>query len=98
MDVDVLIVDDASPDDSAAVAYRLADEDPRVSVLVHPTNMGHIATYNDGLARAKGDYVVLLSADDAITPGSLARSTALMEAHPSVGFVYGYSPSSATAW
>lgn len=89
VDVDVVVVDDASPDGSAVVAAALARSDERVQVHVHATNQGHIATYNDGLARATGDYVVLLSADDLLTPGALARATALLEAHPSVGFVYG---------
>jgi glycosyltransferase involved in cell wall biosynthesis len=62
LDVDVLIVDDASPDDSAKVAEELASADPRVDVLVHEENAGHIRTYNDGLAKATGDYLVLLSA------------------------------------
>lgn len=90
VDVDVLIVDDASPDGSVEVARDLAG-DPRVQVIEHVTNQGHIATYNEGLSKATGDYVVLLSADDLLTPGSLARSTALLEAHPEVGFVYGFS-------
>ena len=89
VDVDVIIVDDASTDGSAAVARRLAEDDPRVTLIEHATNLRHIASYNDGLAAASGDYVVLLSADDALAPGSLARSTALMEAHPAVGLVYG---------
>jgi glycosyltransferase involved in cell wall biosynthesis len=89
VDVDVIIVDDASTDGSAAVARELAAGDPRVSLIEHPVNKRHIATYNDGLAAATGDYVVLLSADDALSPGSLARSTALMEVNPGVGLVYG---------
>lgn len=93
VDVDVLIVDDASPDDSARVAQRLAEEDPRVDVLVHDRNSGHIRTYNDGLAKARGDYVTLVSADDVLAPDSLSRATALMEHHPSVGLVYGYARS-----
>jgi hypothetical protein len=90
VEVDVLIVDDASPDGSVAVARKLA-VDPRVRVIEHVVNRGHIATYNEGLGKAAGDYVVLLSADDLLTPGSLARSAALLEAHPEVGFVYGFS-------
>jgi hypothetical protein len=90
VDVDVIVVDDASPDDSAAVGAALARSDPRVRFVEHSTNQGHIATYNDGLALATGDYVVLLSADDLLTPGSLARATALLEAHPTVGFAYGH--------
>lgn len=90
VDVDVIIVDDKSTDGtSVEVARRLASEEERVSLIEHPVNRRHIATYNDGLAAARGDYVVLLSADDALAPGSLARSTALMEANPSVGLVYG---------
>jgi glycosyltransferase involved in cell wall biosynthesis len=88
VDVDVCIVDDASTDGSGEVAGRLA-ADPRVSVIQHEINRGHIQTYNDGLDAVDGDYVVLLSADDLLTPGSLARATALLEHHESVGFVYG---------
>ncbi|WP_213456077.1 glycosyltransferase family 2 protein [Rhizomonospora bruguierae] len=92
VEVDVLVIDDASPDGSARVAHDLAAADPRVRVIAHQANRGHIATYNEGLALAKGEYVVLLSADDLLTPGSLARATALMEHHPEVGLVYGFSP------
>jgi glycosyltransferase involved in cell wall biosynthesis len=92
VEVDVLVVDDASPDGSVAIARELASADPRVRVLAHDTNRGHIATYNEGLSAVDGEYVVLLSADDLLTPGSLARSTALMQAHPEVGMVYGFSP------
>lgn len=91
VELDVIIVDDASTDASAQVAKELADEDERISVVLHGQNLGHIASYNDGLSRILGEYVVLLSADDLLAPGSLARSTALMEAHPDVGLVYGYA-------
>ncbi|MFZ4518199.1 MAG: glycosyltransferase family 2 protein [Microthrixaceae bacterium] len=87
---DVLVIDDASPDGSGDVAEALADRYPRVRVIRHLENRGHIATYNEGLPQAEGDYVVLLSADDQLTPGALGRATALMEAHPEVGLVYGH--------
>ena len=93
VDVDVTIIDDCSPDDSAAVAYKIADQDPRVRVIVHETNQGHIATYNEGLSAAEGDYAVLLSADDLLTTGSLARAANLLAAYPEVGLVYGFSRS-----
>jgi len=93
VEVEVIVVDDASPDDSADVARALAAADPRVRLLVHEQNRGHIQTYNDGLALARGDYVSLLSADDLLTPGALTRAAALFEAHPGVGLVYGYARS-----
>jgi glycosyltransferase involved in cell wall biosynthesis len=91
VDVDVLIVDDASPDDSAEVAHRLAAGDDRIRVIVHEVNQRHIATYNEGLAAATGEYVLLLSADDLLAPRALANATALMHAHPEVGLVYGFT-------
>ena len=91
VDVRVLIVDDASPDDSAETAQKIAARDPRVEVVVHERNRGHIATYNEGLLEwADGDYSVLMSADDRLTPGSLARARDLLDAHPEVTFVYGF--------
>lgn len=90
VDVRVLIIDDCSPDDSAVVAARLADAHEQVEFVRHVQNKGHIATYNEGLLSwADGEYVTLLSADDELTPGSLARSVSIMEKHPGVGMVYG---------
>ena len=88
--VDVLVIDDASPDGSSEVARRLAAQDARIHAICHEVNRGHIATYNEGLAQADGDYTVLLSADDLLTPGCLERATALMAENPSVGLVYGF--------
>ncbi|MGB3771532.1 MAG: glycosyltransferase [Rhodococcus sp. (in: high G+C Gram-positive bacteria)] len=92
VEVDVIIVDDASTDGSRDIAAELAAGDDRIHLLQHEANKGHIATYNDGLSRASGKYVVLLSADDMLSEGSLARSVALLEAHPEVSLVYGYAP------
>jgi glycosyltransferase involved in cell wall biosynthesis len=90
VDVRVLIIDDASPDDSAEVARKIAARDPRVDVIVHEANKGNIATFNEGLLEwADGDYCMLLSADDRLTPGALRRARDLLDAHPGVGFVHG---------
>lgn len=89
VDVRVLVIDDCSPDDTPTVAARLAAADDRVEYRRHGDNRGLIATANEGLAWASGDYVVLLSADDELTPGSLARATRVMAEHPAVGMVYG---------
>lgn len=91
VEVDVLVIDDASTDNSAQIASALAEADPRVGVIVHERNIGHVPTFNEGLRRVSGDYTVLLSADDLLTRRSLARATAIMEANPSVGLVYGHA-------
>jgi glycosyltransferase involved in cell wall biosynthesis len=89
VDVDVTIVDDLSTDGSQDAVRQLVAADGRVRAIFHEVNRGHIATYNDGLAQVDGDYVVLLSADDLLVPGSLSRAGALLEAHPSIGLAYG---------
>lgn len=90
VDVRVLIIDDASTDGSADVANEISRTDPRIAVVEHPRNMGNIATFNEGLIEwADGDYCLMLSADDRVTPGALPRAVNLLDAHPNVGFVYG---------
>jgi glycosyltransferase involved in cell wall biosynthesis len=91
VDVRVLIIDDASTDNSVEVAKAIAEEDPRVEVTVHSVNRGNIATYNEGLLEwADGDYTVLLSADDQLTPESLPRAVQLLDTNQRVGFAYGH--------
>src|SRR5947209_2320354 len=89
VDLRVLILDDASPDDTPTVARALAAGDRRVEYRRQATNQGHIATFNKGLAWADGDYTVLISADDLLTAGALSRAAALLDAHPEVGLVSG---------
>jgi glycosyltransferase involved in cell wall biosynthesis len=89
VDVRALILDDASPDNTQEVAEGLARWDPRVTYRRHAVNQGHIATYNEGLQWVDGDYVVLLSADDMLTPGSLRRACTVMDSHTEVSMTYG---------
>lgn len=88
-EVRLLIIDDASPDGSAAEARRLAAADGRIELIAHPQNKGHIATYNEAIEWARSDYLTLLSADDLLSPGALARAVAALETQPQVGFVAG---------
>lgn len=90
--VRVLVIDDASPDDTAEVAQSLVREDDRVQLRRHAVNRGHIHTYNEGLRWAVDSgarALLLLSADDWLLPGALARAMRLLKSHPEVGFVFG---------
>lgn len=88
-DFRLLIIDDASSDDSALVGRRLAADDPRVSMIVHASNAGHIKTYNEGIAWASADYFLLLSADDLLAKGALQRATQIMDDNPDIVMVHG---------
>lgn len=88
-DVRVLIIDDASPDNTVEVAAELISKDSRVTFIRHAVNRGHIATYNEGIQWAAAKYLLILSADDYLLPGALSRAAALMDSHPEVGFTFG---------
>lgn len=91
VDVRVLIIDDASSDDTPEASARVA-ADPRVEFRRHERNRGHIATYNEGLLDwASADYCVLLSADDALAPGALARAVRVMDGNPEVSMIFGFA-------
>lgn len=75
--VEVLVVDDASSDDSASVAERVGD--PRVRVFRLPHNQGPSAARNHAIARAQGAWLAVLDADDTLLPGRLSRLMSLGE-------------------
>jgi glycosyltransferase involved in cell wall biosynthesis len=86
--IELIVIDDASTDETPAVLARYADE-PRVRLIRHERNQGHIRSYNEGLALARGELVGVFSADDfCVRRDAVARAVAMFDAHPRVGMVY----------
>jgi hypothetical protein len=90
VNVELIIVDDASTDQTPEICAGLLECDDRVRVIRHVRNAGHVIAYNHGFEEATGDYIVRLDADDLLTPGSLIRAVSLMETYERVGLVYGH--------
>jgi glycosyltransferase involved in cell wall biosynthesis len=88
-DLRILVIDNASTDDSVAVARELATRDRRISVFPRRVNLGAQASFNDAVDWADSDYFMILCADDLLAPGALARAVVAMEADRSISFVYG---------
>ncbi|WP_149830206.1 bifunctional glycosyltransferase family 2 protein/CDP-glycerol:glycerophosphate glycerophosphotransferase [Streptomyces sp. TRM68348] len=71
-DLELIVVDDASPDNCGAIADEFTAHDPRVRPPVRlPENTGPGAARNRGMAHATGDYLLFLDADDTLTPDAL---------------------------
>lgn len=71
-ELEILIVNDGSADQTAAVCEKLAEKDGRVRVMTLP-DLGVSAARNRGLEQARGAYIMFVDADDRLRPGVLGR-------------------------
>ena len=77
-DFQVVCVDDASTDGSAAILADYASRDNRIEVMTLSENHGQAYARNEGLKRVKGEYVCMLDADDWFAPDALELAVAGM--------------------
>ena len=84
--LEIIVVDDGSTDEGAARVRAIGD--PRIA-LVTQANAGCGAARNVGIARARGDFVAFLDADDEWLPHFFERALSALARHPDVGFYYG---------
>ncbi|SBV34514.1 Glycosyl transferase, family 2 [uncultured Sphingopyxis sp.] len=87
-DFELILVDDASRDDSPAIMADAAARDRRVRVLRLDTNAGLPAALNHGFAAARGALHSWTSDDNLLRPQMLARLVATLDAHPAADIVY----------
>lgn len=86
VDLEVVVVDNASVDGTRELLAALSERDSRVRVLRNGENRGFAPAVNQGLAEATGDVLVVLNNDTVVPPGSLARLVAHLE-RPAIGLV-----------
>ena len=88
-DVEVLVVDDGSTDNTPEVLETLRSDD-RLRVLYHEgrRNRGQSASINLALRQSQGEYINILDSDDFIEPSKLEIQLAFLRAYPEFGLVY----------
>jgi len=79
---EIIIVDDASTDNSISVIERLAREHTSIRLIRHETNLGAVTAMTTGFAAAKSEFVFFSAADDFILPGLLQRALAALREYP----------------
>lgn len=87
-DVELIVVNDGSTDNTREVLEEYQCRYASLTVL-HQANAGAATARNNGVARAKGKYILLLDADDALLPGSLDLLKKAVLAHPDAGMLIG---------
>ena len=85
-DLEILVVDDGSIDDTAALAERAAIRDSRVRVM-RQANGGASAARNTAMRAARGQYFALLDSDDVWQPDFLRAQIAILESRPEIAIV-----------
>ncbi len=90
-DLRIVIIDNASTDDSVAVARRLSACHDCVELVRHEKNLGAQASFNEGIDLARADYVMILCADDLLNEGTLGRACDVLDRHPEAVFALGTS-------
>jgi glycosyltransferase involved in cell wall biosynthesis len=86
--LEVLVLDNASTDETPAVLERYA-ADPRFRAIRNDENIGLTPNHNKGLREARGEYILFLSADDRLIPGCITRAMRYYEQHPEIDILYG---------
>lgn len=86
-DFELIVVDDASTDDTRLKLEACRDE--RIRLILHEVNRGHVASVNEAMAEARGDFIARIDGDDRHRPHFLKSTLSVFDRFPEVGLVYG---------
>jgi len=83
--LEVIVIDDASTDNSVEIVEELKIRYPGVVLIKHDKNQGAVLSIKEGLEAASGDYVYLASSDDKVLPDFFQKSLDLLDKYPQAG-------------
>lgn len=85
-DLRLLVLDNASDDDTEMVVRSLAKEDQRITYIRHETNIGFARNWSRMIEVNQSPYLTIVPDDDLILPGFIRESVQALDEHPSAGF------------
>lgn len=85
---EIVVVDNASTDDTHGLVLDMAAKDGRIRYVRHTRNIGMVANFNHAFRESRGEYLCVVCDDDLILPGHIEEKILLLDANPEVGFVY----------
>jgi len=85
---EIIVIDDASTDDSVDVVEALTKQEPIVRLLRNEKNLGTHPAANRGIDHASGDYVHVTASDDEVLPGFVEQSLRALSQYPQAGLCW----------
>lgn len=87
-DWELIIVDDASTDNSTEIIQTYCDKDCRIKLYVNDINMGLKGTLLRGITLANGDWIQFLESDDLLVPNALEEKIKIINKYPEIAIVF----------
>jgi GT2 family glycosyltransferase len=86
-DFEIVLIDNASQDDTPEKVRALAEKEEDVRLLVNNVNRGFAGGNNDGAKIARGKILILLNSDTIVSPGAIEKLTQPLDDHPDWGML-----------
>ena len=86
-DIEILVIDDCSPDNSVEVLRRY-ESHPKVKLIIREKNGGWVAVSNQGVEMSSGEFVIFANCDDACDLRMIERLVAALKSNPSAGIAF----------
>ena len=80
-DIEIIIVNDCSPDNSESIILEYLAKDPRIKYIKHEQNLGLGGARNTGITNAKGNWIAFVDSDDYIELNTYSTMLSLMDKH-----------------
>jgi glycosyltransferase involved in cell wall biosynthesis len=85
--IEIVVIDDCSPDNSVEILRRYESQD-NVQLVVRESNGGWVRVSNQGAELARGEFLLFANCDDACVPAMIAALVTALAAHPSAGIAF----------
>lgn len=87
--LEIIVVDDASTDNSPALLQQYQKQHPEIKLILHRQNTGNCRAFNEALALAAGEYIIDFATDDVLLPGRVTEQVqAFQQLDSSYGVIY----------
>jgi len=83
---EIIVIDDASTDDSVAIIERFQAQYPFIRLIRHERNLGAELAVRNGLAQCQGEFILFAAADDFVLPGLFAAAVPALHQHANAAF------------